>query len=549
MSDAEFQIDLDVDGATNAINNLINELKKVQSSFLELGKNQKKLESETKKSTSKIDGYWKKIREGQKKATESIRKGFKNVAIGAAGLGASIFGAFKVFESFAGIVGKNQDNMQAFSVDGEKGAEVLKRLRKASENLGISQDNLIGKTKELLHAFESDAAEEITMTLADVAAMTGKGEKSFVAMSDEISNLSTKSGLVTKDLQKFAQTAGVNFDEMVSGISQATGKSVSQIKKELKRGTFDIQDMTDGLAALATIDGTRGARAAAAAMENPADAIVRLGNIWENFKTDIATELFTPEVMEGINSFISTIKENIPKVIGIFKKLTSNSELLEAILIGVGVAAFAVSLPFLKIIAIFALIAVAVTALIYYWDDIKNAILSFVDVLTDVLFSGLKLFIDRWESVLEFLGSLPGKFLDFGKDIINGLLDGLKWGYNKVKQAVSSIGNLIPDTVKKILGIASPSRVFRSIGRDTAKGFVKGIGDEEKKIEYTVERMVDINSIVPNHASSSGAQVHIDLRNSTFSGTPEENAQSISKITLPALSNILQKYSYIGTSY
>jgi phage-related protein len=93
-------------------------------------------------------------------------------------------------------------------------------------------------------------------------------------------------------------------------------------------------------------------------------------------------------------------------------------------------------------------------------------------------------FISTWESIKSlFAGLLTGivnafKNIDWaqlGKDIINGIIAGLKaaanWLYNTVR---SIVGNVI-DFAKGLLGISSPSRIFADIGKQINQGMALGI--------------------------------------------------------------------------
>ncbi|MCA1319796.1 phage tail tape measure protein [Bacillus tianshenii] len=81
---------------------------------------------------------------------------------------------------------------------------------------------------------------------------------------------------------------------------------------------------------------------------------------------------------------------------------------------------------------------------------------------------------DIWENIEGFFEDVD--LLQIGKDIIQGLIDGLGSMMGSVEKAVDKIAALIPDGVASFLGIRSPSRVMMEMGRDTGAGFIKGIG-------------------------------------------------------------------------
>ena len=79
------------------------------------------------------------------------------------------------------------------------------------------------------------------------------------------------------------------------------------------------------------------------------------------------------------------------------------------------------------------------------------------------------------------------KFIDVGKNIIDGIKSGIKNAWNNlVKWFKGLFGDLI-GIAKKILGIASPSKVFKKIGGFTAEGFGAGFEDEFAHVKDDME--------------------------------------------------------------
>lgn len=64
---------------------------------------------------------------------------------------------------------------------------------------------------------------------------------------------------------------------------------------------------------------------------------------------------------------------------------------------------------------------------------------------------------------------------DMAQDIINGLVNGLRSGFNAVWAAAAELGQKVIDAVKGVLGIQSPSTVMHEAGEDTAQGLINGI--------------------------------------------------------------------------
>ena len=107
------------------------------------------------------------------------------------------------------------------------------------------------------------------------------------------------------------------------------------------------------------------------------------------------------------------------------------------------------------------------------FTNIKNSV---VNAFTGVL-TGIK---SIWTNVTSFLAGLPGKMLQFGKDIIQGLINGIKAKISAVTDAVKNVASTITGKVKSILGIGSPSKVMMEMGEWTGEGFAMGISSMAK---------------------------------------------------------------------
>ena len=95
--------------------------------------------------------------------------------------------------------------------------------------------------------------------------------------------------------------------------------------------------------------------------------------------------------------------------------------------------------------------------------------------------------IDIWNQAVTFLKNIDLK--QIGKDIIQGLINGLGAMGSFVTEKIKEIANSIPKWAKKILDIHSPSRVMDKIGQQTGEGFANGI-DKKKKAAVKAAKAV-----------------------------------------------------------
>lgn len=87
-------------------------------------------------------------------------------------------------------------------------------------------------------------------------------------------------------------------------------------------------------------------------------------------------------------------------------------------------------------------------------------------------------------AITGFVGDMAG----VGRDIVNGLINGITGMGGALAGAISRfIEDHVPGPVKKLLGIASPSKVFRKLGMWTVEGFVQGFKGGRKRVRDAVK--------------------------------------------------------------
>ncbi|MFI6534190.1 hypothetical protein ACIBHY_17145 [Nonomuraea sp. NPDC050547] len=89
------------------------------------------------------------------------------------------------------------------------------------------------------------------------------------------------------------------------------------------------------------------------------------------------------------------------------------------------------------------------------------------------------------------LGNMGALLVQAGRDLINGLVNGIKATASQAVDAAKGVVKSAVDGAKNLLGISSPSRVFAEIGRWTVEGLIQGLTSEEGRAVDTVKRMVD----------------------------------------------------------
>lgn len=122
----------------------------------------------------------------------------------------------------------------------------------------------------------------------------------------------------------------------------------------------------------------------------------------------------------------------------------------------------------------------------------KSGMTGLKNVFTSGLNSAYQLFLSIPSRILGAFSNARTLLLDVGKNIISGLVNGIKSMASIVINTIkSTITDALPDFVKKALGIASPSKVFKEIGKNVGLGFIKGVQGTEDRIKSTFDKLAE----------------------------------------------------------
>ncbi|WP_406334365.1 phage tail tape measure protein [Streptomyces zaomyceticus] len=146
--------------------------------------------------------------------------------------------------------------------------------------------------------------------------------------------------------------------------------------------------------------------------------------------------------------------------------------------------------------------------------------------------------------ITNALGSLKDLLVDKGKDLIRGLLNGVKsMGGWLRDQLMSFASSMIPGPIADALGIHSPSRVLADkVGRWIPPGIVKGIDKTKGQVAAAMSNLVPTPAVpafagmgVPGApgaspygvTGSASAGVHIEHWHAAENGSPDDNARAL----------------------
>lgn len=231
--------------------------------------------------------------------------------------------------------------------------------------------------------------------------------------------------------------------------------------------------------------------------------------------------------LEGIGQFISAavpaLAEKLPGIIQtvlpslIQSAISLVTSLIQA-LPGI-VSSLVAMLPQLVnmvITGIIDLLTTATPTLVAQIPSMINAIVSALLGMVGVLVSAGASLISSLASAISsalssaastaanFAKQIPQKIKDglgnlrsVGLNLIEGLWGGIKSKFDSVIERVKALAAKLPDAVKKVLGIASPSKVFAEVGKWIPEGLAVGIENNVGSVEDAMGVISDATAFTP----------------------------------------------------
>ncbi|MEO3701749.1 phage tail tape measure protein, partial [Acinetobacter ursingii] len=200
---------------------------------------------------------------------------------------------------------------------------------------------------------------------------------------------------------------------------------------------------------------------------------------------------------------------NWSTITGFFSQIWSG--IANAVGYGVGVASSYIATGFNTVSNFINVVWTSITGFLsYIWSEISNVInvgLAFVSNIISSVFTGISNFmtgvwatiknivsvawaslcnifltmtplgfiISNFDQIIAFLIGLKDKFVSIGSNIINGLIDGIKSGFDQLKTVWGMINSYMPDFMRKRMDIHSPSRVMAGLGGHIIGGIGMGL--------------------------------------------------------------------------
>lgn len=466
---------------------------------------------------------------GLAESTREYREDLNKLQTGFQTAGFSAEEATKVYKDFYAVLGEEDRSVEAVNH--------LAKLCDTQEDLNKWTDIATGVWATFGDSLPieglTEAANEtakvgdLTGVLADALNWAGVNEDDFQKKLDACNNESERASLITetlnglyadsadkyRELNKEIMDANYAQSEMADSMAElgAAAEPLNTKIQELKSSilgdlTPALKDLLGGLTEV--IDGTDGGiehlsssvdTLLTTILENITGSLPKIIEVAGNVIFTIAETLIEqlPSIAESaiqiLSTLINTLADNLPTliptivdaVILMAETLIDNIDLIidAGIELILGLAQGLIdALPRLidKIPVIIQklldalvsnqgkLVEAGIQLLLSLAQGLLNAIPQLISKIPEIISTMVNTFINQGIPALK----------DVGKQLVNGLWEGIKSSYSWLGDQIKSFGNWVVDGFKNIFDIHSPSKVFKDeIGNFMGQGMALGIGE------------------------------------------------------------------------
>ena len=164
------------------------------------------------------------------------------------------------------------------------------------------------------------------------------------------------------------------------------------------------------------------------------------------------------------------------------------------------------------------------TAAVNAWENMKQRVIQ----KAQELYTSAR---QRLEELWNYIKGIPSQAVQWGRDIIQGLIDGIKNMAGSAIEAITGVVSGIIDAAKNLLKSDSPSKLFRDIGSDIGAGLAMGMESARGMVADASVSMTGMSGIGVSGGSTKNVSINMA---GLFSGAnvnigSEQDAKSLAR--------------------
>lgn len=453
------------------------------------------------------------------------------------------------------------DAQSALGLTMEESAELVDKMAQTASKSNTSVQQLgeailtVGGTAKNL----SGGTTELSTALGILADNGIKGAEGGTALRNILNSLSAP----TQEASELLTNLGVNVFDKATGNMRSLNDVFIDLRDSMDSMTqeqrmnvistlFNARDMKSAEALLSNvgdrwneltgyIDDAQGAaeKMAGTQLDNLQGDITLLKSAFEGFQITLSEKLMpvARSLVQWATKLIDNFDKIAPIVIGaatafgVFAVAINIGNIIKSVT--TAFAAFNAILLANPIAIVVAAIAGLVAAIVYLWnnnEEFRNKVTAAWNVikgaaiaLKDAIVGAWNNVVSAWdkvktavnnlkqtisnafESVKSTVQNVVNSALNWGRDLIQNFIDGITAKWQSLKNTVSNVAG----TVKSFLGFSEPEEGplsnFHTYAPDMMDLFIKGIKDNEKRLQNQIASTFDFGKFTVSAAADVGA--------------------------------------------
>lgn len=308
----------------------------------------------------------------------------------------------------------------------------------------------------------------VTGNLADALNWAGISEDSFNEKLEKCATTQERADLIAKTLNDTYGESKKKYDELNTSVTEANEAELALKDTQAKLG----ETMAPVNTAITNLK-NRALEAITPVVEKLADVFLDLTAYLEEHSTVVKVLTAIVIAFTGAFSVLATVLGIQALIQGVTKAFA----LLNATLLAN------------PIVLVTALITGLVAGIIYLWNNCEGFRTFWINLWANIK----NVVTTASNAIVTKFKELPGKIKTIGSDIVKGLWNGIKNSVSWIKEKVGGFAKGILDSMKSALGIHSPSKkAEKEIGEQIANGVIKGVTNKKENAKKSAKELAEL---------------------------------------------------------